>query len=442
MVGPLTIHGPSTAAYDEAGTLPLLITDYDHASAFNVIYNLKYSNNPTILLSGRGNVEKCNPGVKATEDIPDPATVTFEAGKKYLLRVINTAYDSTFLFSIDNHKLTIVSADFVPIAPYEVDQVHVGIGQRYDIIVEAKPLSDGSNPIQDSGNYWIRTHVLTECFGKAPAGPNYNEIGILRYNSSSTDDPKSKQWANLDTDTCIDELGWKPFFSWIVGEQSNQKEQRDVQPLRSSFTKTYASTYPLNAFALATPSPIPVTLQPLRVDYENITFQHLDNTGGWPDPWVVVSEDGGYDKWIYLAITEHTNSRTKAHPIHLHGHDFAISAQHSYPYDPNNSTLVTNNPPRRDVVLLPTGGHVVIAFKTDNPGAWLMHCHIAKHASEGLALQIMEDRELANEFWPNSGSEALAIAKELCGNWTNWMGNCSNQWNGKCNEWFQDDSGI
>ena len=168
-------------------------------------------------MSGRGNVEKCNPGVKATEDIPDPTTVTFEAGKKYLLRVINTAYDSTFLFSIDNHELTVVSADFVPIVPYKVDQVHVGIGQRYNIIVEAKPLSDGSNPIQDSGNYWIRTHVR-ECFGKAPAGPNYNKIGILRYNSSSTDDPKSKQWADLDTDTCIGELEWKPFFSWTVGE--------------------------------------------------------------------------------------------------------------------------------------------------------------------------------------------------------------------------------
>ena len=66
-----------------------------------------------------------------------------------------------------------------------------------------------------------------------------------------------------------------------------------------------------------------------------------------------------------------------------------------------------------------------------------MHCHIARHASEGLALQIMEDRELANGLWPKGDSEALAIAEELCGNWTNWMGDCNNQWNGKCNEWFK-----
>lgn len=39
---------------------------------------------------------------------------------------------------------------------------------------------------------------------------------------------------------------------------------------------------------------------------------------------------------------------------------------------------------------LPAAGYLVIAFKTDNPGAWLMHCHIGWHTSEGLALQFVE----------------------------------------------------
>lgn len=48
------------------------------------------------------------------------------------------------------------------------------------------------------------------------------------------------------------------------------------------------------------------------------------------------------------------------------------------------------NPPRRDVVELVASGWTVIAFKTDNPGAWLMHCHIAWHVSEGFSLQYLE----------------------------------------------------
>ena len=75
--------------------------------------------------------------------------------------------------------------------------------------------------------------------------------------------------------------------------------------------------------------------------------------------------------------------------MHLHGHDFAVLQVSTTPYigklDPK-----TDNPARRDVILLPKGGFVLIAFKTDNPGTWLMHCHIAVHASSGLGLQIME----------------------------------------------------
>jgi FtsP/CotA-like multicopper oxidase with cupredoxin domain len=273
----------------------------DHTSAFNSIYTRK-GNNPTILLSGRGNVTKCHPGVIGT-DIPDPTTITFQPGKKYLLRIINTAYDSTFLFSIDNHQITIVSADFVPIVPLTVDQVHVGIGQRYNIIVEANPLTDGSNPIQKSGNYWIRTHVISNCFGSSPPGPDYNKVGILRYDTENTDEPTSSQWKDLDTTTCVGEVAWKPFLAWQIGQQWNPNEQHDVQFVkRRPFTKTYTSTYPLQAFALATPSPTPVVLQPLRVDYEDITFAHFLDDNPWPEPWVVVSEDStSYYTWVSLS---------------------------------------------------------------------------------------------------------------------------------------------
>jgi len=80
-----------------------------------------------------------------------------------------------------------------------------------------------------------------------------------------------------------------------------------------------------------------------------------------------------------------------AHPIHLHGHDFVVLAQSSnaFRYD-GTYTLDLINPARRDVVMLPANGFVIIAFKADNPGTWLMHCHIAWHASSGLALEWVE----------------------------------------------------
>lgn len=40
--------------------------------------------------------------------------------------------------------------------------------------------------------------------------------------------------------------------------------------------------------------------------------------------------------------------------------------------------------------MLESSGYLLIAFGTDNPGAWLMHCHIGWHTSEGFALQLIE----------------------------------------------------
>jgi len=95
--------------------------------------------------------------------------------------------------------------------------------------------------------------------------------------------------------------------------------------------------------------------------------------------------------------------------------------------------LTLDNPPRRDVVLLPNGGFVVIAFKPDNPGSWLMHCHIARHASEGLALQILErQKDVHKQFPPNS--PRMIEAKRVCKEWRKWQDGES--------DFFEGDSGI
>jgi hypothetical protein len=123
---------------------------------------------------------------------------------------------------------------------------------------------------------------------------------------------------------------------------------------------------------------------------------------------------------VYMVIKGHDVRGTQgAHPvspqhnhssyalikykIHLHGHDFAILQQNEVDAFPGNLNLKTDNPPRRDVVLLPSGGYVVLAFKTDNPGTWLVHCHIARHAGEGLAMQIMERQKSAAAMWRRRG---------------------------------------
>lgn len=111
------------------------------------------------------------------------------------------------------------------------------------------------------------------------------------------------------------------------------------------------------------------------------------------------------NEWVYLMIN---TSFPISHPIHLHGHDFFVLAQGSNPW---NGSVVTNNPPRRDTAMLNGNGFLLIAFETDNPGAWLMHCHIGWHTDEGFALQFLE-RE--SEIEPLIDRKALG---DNCASW-------------------------
>jgi FtsP/CotA-like multicopper oxidase with cupredoxin domain len=61
----------------------------------------------------------------------------FTSGKTYRLRLINAGAEGLQKFTIDNHTLTIIANDFVPIRPYDTNVVTLGVGQRSDILVKA-----------------------------------------------------------------------------------------------------------------------------------------------------------------------------------------------------------------------------------------------------------------------------------------------------------------
>lgn len=76
------------------------------------------------------------------------------------------------------------------------------------------------------------------------------------------------------------------------------------------------------------------------------------------------------------------------HPMHLHGHDFHILAQGAGFWD---GKIKLENPPRRDTVALAAAnGYILIAWKANNPGAWLFHCHLGWHTEMGFDIQFLE----------------------------------------------------
>lgn len=128
--------------------------------------------------------------------------------------------------------------------------------------------------------------------------------------------------------------------------------------------------------------------------------------------------------------------------MHLHGHDFALLQQSDKEYNGKNFKPKFDNPPRRDVVLLPAKGFIAIAFKADNPGAWAFHCHIAWHASSGLAIQVLERAADAQALLA-ANQTRMGEINATCAKWNEWFSNPKNFYHSELGEMgFQDDSGV
>ena len=46
------------------------------------------------------------------------------------------------------------------------------------------------------------------------------------------------------------------------------------------------------------------------------------------------------------------------------------------------------DPIRKDTVAVPDAGFTVMRFKADNPGFWLLHCHMSWHNHVGMAVVL------------------------------------------------------
>jgi FtsP/CotA-like multicopper oxidase with cupredoxin domain len=73
-------------------------------------------------------------------------------------------------------------------------------------------------------------------------------------------------------------------------------------------------------------------------------------------------------------VIEASNDTSWPHPIHLHGHVFRVLTQAGRPW--------------RDTVLLQPGEKAQLALLADNPGHWMLHCHILEHQAAGMMATV------------------------------------------------------
>ncbi|TFK25378.1 laccase [Coprinopsis marcescibilis] len=346
--GPMVVYDPQDphlGLYDvDDATTILTLTDWYHLQA----PALQAPARPdATLINGKGR----QPGNTNAE----LAIVNVEEGKRYRIRLISLSCDPNYVFSIDEHEMTIIEVDGQNIAPVP------GI-QRIRIFTAVK-------------NYWIRSLPNLGNNGLAGGFTGGINSAVLRYSGAASAEPTTPQWPN--TSKVLDET--------------------ELHPL-------------INAAAPGGSAPADVHLN-LALAFNAGTRKWTVDGKSWtspPEPVMAQMMAGIPPEQLLPAGSIRTLPRNAVvevslpalvtggpHPFHLHGHAFSVvrSAGSSiYNYD---------NPVRRDVVSIGNAGdNVTIRFITDNPGPWFFHCHIEFHLHDGLAMVFAEAPEAIAEQAP------------------------------------------
>ncbi len=67
----------------------------------------------------------------------DPPLLEVAHGERVRLRLMNPASQTTFRVALAGHRLLVTHTDGRPVEPVEVDSLEIGMGERYDVIVQA-----------------------------------------------------------------------------------------------------------------------------------------------------------------------------------------------------------------------------------------------------------------------------------------------------------------
>ncbi|KAH6717434.1 Cupredoxin [Leptodontidium sp. MPI-SDFR-AT-0119] len=400
--GPLVVYGPKHVDYDvDIG--PIMLGDYYHSEYHDVVaaaasnttdFNIYVPWSDNNLINGKNNYN-CSmaPENSTCYSQAGLSQFRFKPGKTHRLRLMNTGAAALIHFSIDGHKMKVITNDFEPLVPYDADFITLGAAQRTDILVTAD-----ADP---KATYWMRSTISLNC----SVAHTTKALGIISYEGNSN--------IQLPTSTISEAAAVADNKTFLCGNDDLTK------------------TVPFYPQVL---DPNPDTVQVINVDlFTNATGHHvwiMNNKTQYTDynaPVLLEAAKGnttfpgplsnvynfGTNKTVRIVLNTVYQS---AHPMHLHGHSFQVLAEGLGPWD--GKTIVNpQNPLRRDTHMQRRFGHLVIQYTADNPGFWSLHCHIAWHASMGYNIMILEQpAKLKQKKLP-------AILDKTCKDWNKWTGN-------------------
>ena len=284
-----------------------------------------------------------------------------KSGEVVRLYFTNAANARTFNLSINGAELTLQAAELGPLGkPRTVENVVIAPAERW--VVDARFTQPGR-------------HAIT------------NRARGLH--------PTARAFVSV-----VDTIGWvKVNGEGVTGDRGKAPEHRSAftvhpSPITVQPTKTLVLSLRTDSLAfglrqalrldtLWTPPAEMTGLMPM-MDWiptaRGITWLLRDSTTGRENMDIDWRFKRG-DRILLRLVNDRHVVHPMAHPIHLHGQRFVVVARNGDPVAPEDRAW-------KDTVLVPAGGTVDLWVELDNPGHWMLHCHIAEHLGSGMHLGL------------------------------------------------------
>jgi len=373
--GPLIVHDPKPPFhYDDEFTITL--SDWYHRQMPDLINEYQSQQNEAAF-AGR-------------EPVPDSALINDSSNTKikvlpnktYLVHVVCLGNWPGHTWVFDGHEMTVVEVDGVYTDPTPVGDklLRIAPGQRTSVLIHTKPDASENFAIWDT----LDVNMMFIFEGRdIPKNYNPNATAWLVYDEAKPL-PPPPVFQDLSPDHFLDDVTLVPLDKDPL-----------LQPVQHQIIIDTFSTE-INGVPRFTvnnktyiPQDVPTLYTANTIGAE---FSSNPEVYGQVNPFIVK-----HGEIVEIVINNHHNN---LHPWHLHGHQFQVLQR--TPVDGGYFTgqykNVSQTPVRRDTIMVQNHGHVVMRFRADNPGVWLLHCHVEWHVEAGLMATIIE----APETFPQS----------------------------------------
>lgn len=255
------------------------------------------------------------------------------AGERLRLRLLNTANARIFELQFGDHAPWLIALDGHPVPPRRLGAEEVlllGPGMRADLMLDATGMPGSRHSVIDTGPDGRRYRLVDLVYDAAPPlRRDLPPVAALAPNPVAEPDLAAAERLPLV-------LG-----GGAMGGLAEMTVDGQAMGLREAFQR-HRVAWALNGQAHSDGSHMHAPLFSLARGRSYVFA--IDNDTAWP------------------------------HPVHLHGHTFRVLSEPGRPF--------------RDTVLVQPRQKAEIAFVADNPGDWMLHCHILEHQAAGMMATV------------------------------------------------------